>query len=801
MIGSIPSRRKDFEYIVAVYKKDIAEQILNRDTSNSETETDMKVVEILNVGGKRAHAVEGFVDILVILNNSVDIVKLLKYRHLDLTKWDWTPLSMGEIEVEAEIYNPRQITTMQYEESMNVLGLSVVWSTASNMLPSALSIELPESFQSEGAEVTLDPAPEPGNEAGKWKVKYKGAGLITKCMAMTDKNGAQVKKDVPLGAKVTLRLNWTGTAEPTPSDWPVLPLWVQCPEQIAYNQGDESWTPSQPTEKETVGAFQYPQRQGAFYVEQTDPTTMSWVNVRWKTPGNVKGRPTMLDARKDDLDRRTGRASRPGSHKSRKKKDGAFSSSAEKPLGYSGKEPANQQPPHNMTRKLQEAWKGAIEGKEARAASKQPGASAGGVKAREPPCWKVASKALHTGVDMSELLIQLSAEGELVKRGAEASGIMPHRVIEASCGSAACKKEPCISALKQRNYTDYENRKTRQDDPELTQMAEVNQSGGATETQTPGGGSMAGGKRNDCGGAQGSAQKKTGDGSSPFRRSSQNPDFDGMYCDDTDRTTWPNAANSDNPFSYAPQQPTMQAQMAGIPMQAQMAPPAMQAQMHAPPFQAPRAQMAAATMMQAPQAMYPNVMPQGGFVQILPGQPIAGMPGQAAQYTSAFETPQEIAMTDQEVAEWKHHIPALNRVTPAYKVVSAAQSRSPWSNLSESSEAQLIALKEAYNAGTAGLSWERPMWVRDVGFALLKTEVIGDMHQLEPLITWCVQADVVKSHDKTKCRISLTKELPLRMLNAASSGGRGATSSGKGAAGNYMARGGRAVQARGKGKK
>eukprot|EP00966_Prymnesium_polylepis_P288013 6652124-Prymnesium_polylepis.1 len=123
MIGSIPSRRKDFEYIVAVYKKDIAEQILNRDTSNSETETDMKVVEILNVGGKRAHAVEGFVDIpvekawgdredmsengdspgrheysLVILNNSVDIVKLLKYRHLDLTKWDWTPLSMGEIE-------------------------------------------------------------------------------------------------------------------------------------------------------------------------------------------------------------------------------------------------------------------------------------------------------------------------------------------------------------------------------------------------------------------------------------------------------------------------------------------------------------------------------------------------------------------------------------------------------------------------------------------------------------------------------------------------------------------------------
>ena len=30
----------------------------------------------------------------------------------------WTPPSNGEIEIEAEIYDPRQITTMQHEESI-----------------------------------------------------------------------------------------------------------------------------------------------------------------------------------------------------------------------------------------------------------------------------------------------------------------------------------------------------------------------------------------------------------------------------------------------------------------------------------------------------------------------------------------------------------------------------------------------------------------------------------------------------------------------------------------------------------
>ena len=104
--------------------------------------------------------------------------------------------------------------------------------------------------------------------------------------------------------------------------------------------------------------------------------------------------------------------------------------------------------------------------------------------AKAPPCWKVASKALHSGTEMGELLIQLSTGGELVKRGAEASGIMPHKVIAASCGSAVCRKEPCISPLRQSKFPDFEIWKGRQDDPELTQMAEAAQ-GSASAMQTP----------------------------------------------------------------------------------------------------------------------------------------------------------------------------------------------------------------------------------------------------------------------------------------------------------------------------
>jgi hypothetical protein len=249
MLGSIPTRRKDFQYIIGVYKKSVAEKILQRevskDASAEDTPKAMRVVEIVNVAGKRAHAVEAIFDMvdkkgedrdtmsdlstdmheytLVIMEHSVEHIKQLKFRHVDLTHWDWTPLSNGEIEIEAEIYDPRQITTMQYEESMNVLGLSVTWSTASHMLPSACSIEVPASYKMEAQVV---PSPDTQNSAGMWKLMLKGAGLITKCMTMQDNEGQDVQKDVPMGAKVMMRLIWTGTEDPSTNEWPVLPLWV-----------------------------------------------------------------------------------------------------------------------------------------------------------------------------------------------------------------------------------------------------------------------------------------------------------------------------------------------------------------------------------------------------------------------------------------------------------------------------------------------------------------------------------------------------------------------------------------------
>eukprot|EP00966_Prymnesium_polylepis_P083229 1927863-Prymnesium_polylepis.2 len=118
---------------------------------------------------------------------------------------------------------------------------------------------------------------------------------------MQDNQGNEVQKDVPTGAKVMMRLIWCGAEDPSTNDWPVLPLWVLCPEQIAYNRGDESWTPARPVDKNTEGSFQYPQRAGFFYLEQKEPADMFWVNVRWKAPGLTRGNPAALDGRKDDM--------------------------------------------------------------------------------------------------------------------------------------------------------------------------------------------------------------------------------------------------------------------------------------------------------------------------------------------------------------------------------------------------------------------------------------------------------------------------------------------------------------------
>jgi|EP00966_Prymnesium_polylepis_P334033 hypothetical protein len=51
MMGSIPSRRKDFVYIIAVYKKDAAERIMQRVSTPGEEDVDMKVKETLSMEG------------------------------------------------------------------------------------------------------------------------------------------------------------------------------------------------------------------------------------------------------------------------------------------------------------------------------------------------------------------------------------------------------------------------------------------------------------------------------------------------------------------------------------------------------------------------------------------------------------------------------------------------------------------------------------------------------------------------------------------------------------------------------
>ena len=80
------------------------------------------------------------------------------------------------------------------------------------MLPSACSIEVPASYKMEAQVV---PSPDTQNSAGMWKLMLKGAGLITKCMTMQDNEGQDVQKDVPMGAKVMMRLIWTGTEDPS----------------------------------------------------------------------------------------------------------------------------------------------------------------------------------------------------------------------------------------------------------------------------------------------------------------------------------------------------------------------------------------------------------------------------------------------------------------------------------------------------------------------------------------------------------------------------------------------------------
>eukprot|EP00966_Prymnesium_polylepis_P008060 185538-Prymnesium_polylepis.1 len=53
--GSIPSRRKEFSYLVAVYQRSVAEKILNRKVDEEESEAEAKVTKVTMVGGVRTH--------------------------------------------------------------------------------------------------------------------------------------------------------------------------------------------------------------------------------------------------------------------------------------------------------------------------------------------------------------------------------------------------------------------------------------------------------------------------------------------------------------------------------------------------------------------------------------------------------------------------------------------------------------------------------------------------------------------------------------------------------------------------
>eukprot|EP00966_Prymnesium_polylepis_P077846 1804295-Prymnesium_polylepis.1 len=117
------------------------------------------------------------------------------------------------------------------------------------------------------------------------------------------------------------------------------------------------------------------------------------------------------------LDRRTGRASRSGSHQSKKKQLGARSFGAERPLGFSGKETAGSVPDsyHSSTRTVQESWKGAIDSRASKIAQEkgEPTGQETVSVQKQPPCWVVATKALEAAATMDSLMIQLSKEGEI----------------------------------------------------------------------------------------------------------------------------------------------------------------------------------------------------------------------------------------------------------------------------------------------------------------------------------------------------------------------------------------------------
>ena len=803
---SLPTKRKEFKYMTATYNTEKAKKIMDRAVEMEEEEDQgdkalivhSAVTEESTVLGKRVITVGGTFsaetqsdttddsDIneytLKIFEHDPEMVKNLDH----LKHWDWEPLTLKQIDLEIEALEPRSINNFQKLGVREILAMTTTWSIASNMLPAAAAIKLPANIQ----EVTLTPDPAEGNGVGLWEVSLRGYSVISKTIMDSEQN----KRDLPFGVNVSIRLTFTGGQDPIPSEMPLMPLWCICPEWIAMDEKG-GWTAAVEAKAEDEGAFPYPKTQNNYFAPQEDPNEMNWIMLRYRTPGLNSGRPVLLDTMYNDcqqgeyyalgglavatawnqgreathLARHMGRASRPGSHRNKKARQQGLGE--ETPLGFSGKSTTM---PHRLTRKLQEEWKPAIE---ARYSKEQ--------QTKAPPCWVVANKALQTGETKSNMMIQLALDGELVQRNEEKFGLLPIIVIDNRCKDANCKKEPCVTAEKQVRLKSFHQKKSEKlNDPGLTQAAasqNASTDGDASvfaEPMQPDQ-SMAGGKRSEMD-LSGGNQKKAASGS-PFSRppgTSQQPQ------------AAPSSPIRQVSFNVgaAPYRPNP-TYAAGFGL------PAM-----------PPQGLAGATMMQqgcmTPQGFMPqqSYMPQQAYMPmyqamqdggayVMPGQPSqpsGSQPGSSqAESDGAGAATQQLnqpmsdqPMSDKEQEDYKKHITELYRVTPNYKVVMTASGTSPWADLAYTdAAAPILKMKDMFTSGD--LQWHEPYWIRDLGYLLIKHQAINHPKELCTIIETCLQMGVVKSLDATKCKLSFTDKLTLKLGSAPRGRGRHLGASGR----------------------
>ena len=128
-------------------------------------------------------------------------------------------------------------------------------------------------------------------------------------------------------------------------------------------------------------------------------------------------------------------------------------------------------------------------------------------------------------------------------------------------------------------------------------------------------------------------------------------------------------------------------------------------------------------------------------------------------------------MSDKEQEDYKKHVTELYRVTPNYKVVLTASGMSPWADLAYTDAASpILKMKDMFTIGD--LKWHEPYWIRDIGYLLIKHQAISRPKELSTIIETCLQMGVVKSLDATKCRLSFTDKLTLKLGSAPRGRGR-----------------------------